>query len=113
MPFDRRQETLVSLFCGRARLSGSQAALYLPAGTRPSAFSASDPSPPTQSRPASAARFDQLNWNELASDVRRTAAALKRLGVTPGDRGAQVSGNRYMWVVIDLAVHLARGVHVA
>ena len=31
----------------------------------------------------------------------------------PGDRIVQVSENRYEWIVLDLAIHFARGVHVA
>ena len=49
----------------------------------------------------------------MAHDVRRAALVLVRLGVEPGDRVVQVSENRYEWIVVDLAVHLARGVHVA
>ena len=52
-------------------------------------------------------------WNELAQEVGRLAAGLRRAGVQPGDRVAQVSENRYEWILVDLAVHLARGVHVA
>ncbi|HEY2882251.1 MAG TPA: AMP-dependent synthetase/ligase, partial [Pirellulales bacterium] len=57
--------------------------------------------------------FHSLTWNELAREVRRLAAGLRRAGVKPGDRVAQVSENRYEWILVDLAVHLARGVHVA
>ncbi len=57
--------------------------------------------------------FVPVTWNELAREVRRAAAALRRLGVTPGDRVVQLSENRYEWIVTDLAVLMARGVHVA
>jgi long-chain acyl-CoA synthetase len=33
--------------------------------------------------------------------------------VAPGDRVVQVSENRYEWIVLDLAIHLAQAVHVA
>ena len=33
-------------------------------------------------------------------------------GIEPGDRVAQVSENRYEWVITDLALHLAGAVHV-
>ena len=59
------------------------------------------------------ARFAALNWHELGRDVHQVAAVLRRLGVEPGDRVAQVSENRYEWILLDLAVHLVRGVHVA
>ena len=57
--------------------------------------------------------YVSLDWNELARDARLAAVALRRLGVEPGDRVVQASENRYEWIVADLAVHLARGVHVA
>lgn len=56
--------------------------------------------------------YASLTWNDLATDVRRMAALLVRLGVRPGDRVIQVSENRYEWIVTDLAILLARGVHV-
>jgi long-chain acyl-CoA synthetase len=85
--------TLPSLFSRRVAASGSQTALHLPIGD--------------------AANFQPLTWNELAQEVRRLAAGLRRAGLEPGDRVCQVSENRYEWIVLDLAVHLARGVHVA
>ncbi len=51
-------------------------------------------------------------WAEMASDVRRLAAALERLGVKRGDRVALVSPNRYEWMVTDLAIQTAGAVHV-
>ncbi len=57
--------------------------------------------------------FASVTWGELARDVRRTAAALRRLGVGPGERVVHVSENRYEWIVTDLAVLMTRGVHVA
>jgi long-chain acyl-CoA synthetase len=86
------RETLVAMFCARVRGQAHRTALRLPAGE---------------------GKFRTLSWHELAHDVRRTALVLKRLGVRPGDRVVQVSENRYEWIVVDLAVHLARGVHVA
>ena len=49
----------------------------------------------------------------MPTTLRKTAAALVRLGVKPGDRVIQVSENRHEWIILDLAVHLARGIHVA
>ena len=40
------------------------------------------------------------------------AATLHAVGVRPGDRVAQVSENRYEWIVVDLALHLLGAVHV-
>ncbi len=114
MPLDPLSETLVSLFCERVRLSGMRGAIYIPHGTRPAPLaSAGSPTPPPTIPAAVASRFQLLTWDDLAADVRRAAVALQKLGISPGDRVAQVSGNRYQWIVIDLAIHLARGVHVA
>jgi long-chain acyl-CoA synthetase len=67
-------------------------------------------------RPALAVKrggqFQWLTWNDVASDVRRLAAALVSLGTEPGDRVALISENRYEWIVCDLAIQLARAVHV-
>jgi long-chain acyl-CoA synthetase len=51
-------------------------------------------------------------WNEVARDAAKIAAVLRMAGLEPGDRVAQVSENRYEWIITDLAVHLAGGVHV-
>ena len=85
--------TLVQLFCDCVSRNALRTALLLPS--------------------ADAANFNPLTWNELAQEVQRLAAGLRRAGVQPGDRIAQVSENRYEWILLDLAVHLARGVHVA
>jgi long-chain acyl-CoA synthetase len=86
------RETLVAMFCAGVRAQGHRPAIRLSAGD---------------------GSFRTLTWSEVAHDVRRAALALVRLGVTPCDRVVQVSENRYEWIVVDLAVHLARGVHVA
>lgn len=85
--------TLPTLFSRRISASGDCIALHLPTGD--------------------GAAFQSLSWNDLAQEVRRLAAGLRRVGVMPGDRVCQVSENRYEWILLDLAVHLARGVHVA
>lgn len=103
--------TLVELFVRRVRLSGARPALYVLTGTRPSELSGGAVTP-CGVTPAAAGRFQSVSWDELASDVRRVAVVLAGL-ISPGDRVAQVSGNRYLWIVIDLAIQLARGVHVA
>src|SRR5436190_21751876 len=88
---DKSCETLVSIFCRRVELDGARTAICVRQGED----------------------FKPRSWNDLARDVRCMAAVLRRLGVQPGERVVQVSENRYEWIVCDLAVHLARGVHVA
>ncbi|MCI0493341.1 MAG: AMP-dependent synthetase/ligase, partial [Planctomycetes bacterium] len=51
-------------------------------------------------------------WREVAADAKRLAAEIRAAGIEPGDRVAQVSENRYEWIITDLAVHLAGAVHV-
>jgi long-chain acyl-CoA synthetase len=89
---DESRETLVAKFCARSREGAHRTAIHLP---------------------DSAGGFRTLTWRDVADDARRAALALKRLGVEPGDRVVQVSENRYEWIIVDLAVHLIRGVHVA
>ncbi len=62
---------------------------------------------------ADGSNFTTLTWADLAHEVQRLAAGLRRAGLMPGDRIVQVSENRYEWILLDLAVHVARGVHVA
>jgi long-chain acyl-CoA synthetase len=57
-------------------------------------------------------QFEAITWNELSADVLRAAAMFKRLGVAPGDRVVQVSENRYEWIVCDMAIQMARAIHV-
>jgi len=57
-------------------------------------------------------QIEPVSWNRLAEDVRRAAVVLRDLGVAPGDRVAQLSENRYEWIVADLAILLLGGVHV-
>jgi long-chain acyl-CoA synthetase len=88
---DPLQDTIVSMFCRRVAQDGDKPGLLVKRGEK----------------------FEGITWAELAADARRFAAALARLGVKPGDRVIQVSENRYEWIVLDLAIHLARGIHVA
>jgi len=91
MTIDPLQDTLVLMFQRRVAADGPKVALHVRDGDK----------------------FKTLTWNQLADEVRRTAGALVRLGVKPGDRVIQVSENRYEWIIIDMAVHFARGIHVA
>jgi long-chain acyl-CoA synthetase len=51
-------------------------------------------------------------WHDLGQDVVRTAVALRALGITPGDRVAFVSPNRYEWLICDLAILGIGAVHL-
>jgi len=53
-----------------------------------------------------------LTWQQVADQASQLAAALRAVGIAPGDRVAQVSENRHEWIITDLAVHLAGAVHV-
>ncbi|MBP88966.1 MAG: hypothetical protein CMJ64_20010 [Planctomycetaceae bacterium] len=82
-------ETIVDLFVDRVRSSETAPALWIKRG-----------------------EWTSLTWNEVSQDVYRTAAWLERCGVQPGDRVVQLSENRYEWIIVDLAIHLARAIHV-
>ena len=51
-------------------------------------------------------------WQELEAAVIRMRDTLCDLDVNPGDRVAQVSANRYEWIVADLAILSLGAVHV-
>ena len=85
-PYEELTATIVSLFSRRVSDDGTRRALYRRRGDQ----------------------FEPLTWNDFAADVRQTAAAPVGLGVAPGDRVVQVSENRYEWIVLDLAIHLAQ-----
>lgn len=61
---------------------------------------------------APSAEFESRTWKELRHDVCQLAALLSENGIRPGDRVAQYSGNRFEWIVVDLAVQALRGIHV-
>ena len=56
--------------------------------------------------------YAALTWSEIGRDVRRYALAFLELGIRPGDRVAQLSENRYEWLVCDLALQCIGAVHV-
>jgi long-chain acyl-CoA synthetase len=56
--------------------------------------------------------LDWRTWREVSEAATRLATAIQAAGVQPGDRVAQVSENRYEWIVTDLALHIAGAVHV-
>jgi long-chain acyl-CoA synthetase len=51
-------------------------------------------------------------WAEIDADVHALAGALQDAGVEFGDRVAQLSENRYEWIVSDLAILSLGAVHV-
>lgn len=85
-------ETLVSIFHNTVAAHPNRIALLLPGIEGPE---------------------QTKTWSEIAGDVRELAVALHHEGVRPGDRIVQVSENSYEWILVDLAAHLVRGVHVA
>ena len=48
-----------------------------------------------------------ISWSDAASQVAALAAALKRIGMQPGDRVALVSENRPEWLIADLGIMAA------
>ncbi len=57
-------------------------------------------------------RWQGRSWRETAEAVASLAAALRTIGVAPGDRVAIVSENRPEWAIADLAVMAAGAVCV-
>ncbi|MCB9923828.1 MAG: long-chain fatty acid--CoA ligase [Planctomycetaceae bacterium] len=51
-------------------------------------------------------------WSEVGRDALRLAKWMVSQGVECGDRVAQLSENRYEWIITDLATHIIGGVHV-
>jgi long-chain acyl-CoA synthetase len=82
--------TLIGLFLERVARDGDRPALWLRHGEG----------------------CQSVSWRQLDADARRLAVGLMRWGVQPRDRVAQVSENRYEWIVVDLAIQLAGAVHV-
>lgn len=83
-------QTIVGLFLARVAADTARVALLVPRGAQCAAST----------------------WGQIADDVRRLAVVLVEQGVAPGDRVLHISPNRREWVVADLAIQLARGVHV-
>jgi long-chain acyl-CoA synthetase len=59
-----------------------------------------------------AGQFRERTWRQIGDDVLALAGLLVERGVRPGDRVIHVSENRYEWIVGDLAIQFARGIHV-
>ena len=58
------------------------------------------------------AQYQWLTWDEVSAAIVKAVAALVHLGVRPSDRVAQVSENRYEWIIADLAIQMAGAIHV-
>ncbi len=54
----------------------------------------------------------EITWRVFSADVRRVATAWQRWGLRPGDHVVQISGNRYEWILNDLALLQLGAVHV-
>ncbi len=53
-----------------------------------------------------------ISWREAAEQVSRLAAALKKLGLNPGDRVVLVAENRPEWLIADFGIMAAGGITV-
>jgi long-chain acyl-CoA synthetase len=56
--------------------------------------------------------FEVRTWFDVAGDMLQARHLLEQLGVRAGDRVAQLSENRYEWIVADLAIQLLHAIHV-
>ncbi|MBA4760318.1 long-chain fatty acid--CoA ligase [Sphingomonas sp.] len=83
-------DNLVSMFFTRAREKGDAPFLWAKSG----------------------GKWHSTSWAESARKVASLAAALKKLGLKPGDRVMLVSENRPEWCLSDLAIMAAGGVTV-
>lgn len=52
-------------------------------------------------------KWQSISWSETARRIAALAAALKRMGLNPGDRVMLVSENRPEWCIADLAIMAA------
>jgi len=82
-------DSVVALLASRLEESADQLALWIKSGD-----------------------WRSRTWREVGNDVLRMASWLVEQGVEPGDRVAQLSENRYEWLLADLAMHVAGAVHV-
>ncbi|MEO8497807.1 MAG: AMP-binding protein, partial [Planctomycetota bacterium] len=82
-------ESIVALLAQRLEASADQLALWTKSG-----------------------KWQSRTWREVGNDLLRLANWLVARGIERGDRVAQLSENRYEWVLADLAMHVAGAVHV-
>ncbi|MEN3975026.1 long-chain fatty acid--CoA ligase [Emcibacter sp. SYSU 3D8] len=64
------------------------------------------------SKPGTSKTFQPVSWRQVAEQVARLAAALKDMGIRPGDRVALVSESRPEWLIADLGIMAAGAVTV-
>lgn len=57
-------------------------------------------------------KYAAITWLELQQDVFRAMDVFHQHGVQVGDRVAQISENRYEWIVTDLAIQSLGAIHV-
>ncbi len=57
-------------------------------------------------------RFQELTWEQLHDRAGQVALRLVQMGVQRGDRVVQVSENSLDWLICDLGIMMAGGVHV-
>ncbi len=56
--------------------------------------------------------WETMSWDELSALIKRTAAALREMGVGDGDRVAIFAGTSIEWTVADMSILAAGGVTV-
>ncbi|MCH2179533.1 MAG: AMP-dependent synthetase/ligase [Mariniblastus sp.] len=59
-----------------------------------------------------AGQWRTLSWQEVEERVVIFAKRLLHLGIHPEDRVAQISENRYEWMILDLAIQAVGAVHI-
>lgn len=64
-------------------------------------------------KPSPNKSYEEISWEQVTEDVRALSAYLLERGVSPGDRVAILSENRYEWVVVDLALQTLGAVNVS
>ena len=64
------------------------------------------------SKPEKGKTYRPVSWRSVAEQVAKLAAALKALGIQPGDRVALVSESRPEWLIADLGIMAAGAVTV-
>ena len=64
------------------------------------------------SKPEKGKTYRPVSWRSVAEQVTKLAAALKALGIQPGDRVALVSESRPEWLIADLGIMAAGAVTV-